>query len=213
MYASATVPHPTRLYNGAFAMHAKCSRALTYSHTSWNPICIASPRMEACSPLSRPCCLMIFYQQPEGLNILVQVSHFSLLVGMAFPVWLCIDPSNRCTHQLAAAFSGIAILGVADSAASVLGRRLGRHKILGTSKTWEGTLGGITCNTACWVLFIESIRKGAIDYRAAFEASIASCLLEASTTQLDNIFLPLHHLTWVLTCIATDFRPAETLVD
>ena len=25
-------------------------------------------------------------------------------------------------------------------------------------------------------------------------ATVASCLLEAATTQLDNIFLPLHHL-------------------
>ena len=26
---------------------------------------------------------------------------------------------------------------------------------------------------------------------------IASCMLEASTTQLDNVFLPLHHFAWL----------------
>ena len=117
---------------------------------------------------------------------------------MAGPVWLCIAAdTERRSSRLPAAFSGIVILGVADSAASALGRKYGRRYILGTKKTAEGTLGGILCNSAAWWLlsvFFESERT----CLGFVYASVASCVLEASTTQLDNIFLPLHHLVMVL---------------
>ena len=116
---------------------------------------------------------------------------------MAGPVWLMAgsdieDPRD----SLIPAFSGIMILGIADSAASALGRQFGRHKILGTQKSVEGTLGGIVCNAlAWWVLkaFVPHLGLGRVVL-----ASALSCFLEASTTQLDNIFLPLHHLALLL---------------
>jgi len=159
---------------------------------------------------------------------------------MAAPVWLSAvssTPVGSCVPDLAAAFSGIMILGVADSAASAVGRRFGRHRILGTRKTLEGTLGGIVCTLAVWLLlwplcrcssrespvFLEGILKrtggeaaavmardvvgglssglnqvsGGVALWSMLAATIASCLLEASTTQLDNIFLPLHHYAMV----------------
>jgi dolichol kinase len=119
---------------------------------------------------------------------------------MAAPVWICVveeGSAGGAPLKMAAAFSGITILGIADSSASALGRQFGRHPILGTSKTLEGTLGGIVCNVGFWwvlSLFFESERTlGGFLY-----ASAASCALEAATTQLDNIFLPLHHVTLLL---------------
>ena len=117
---------------------------------------------------------------------------------MAAPVWLCIaadTPSG--SGRVSAAFSGIVVLGIADSAASALGRRLGHHPLLGTKKTIEGTVGGIVCNTLAWCLlslFFESERT----FSSFAFASLASCILEAATTQLDNMFLPLHHLVFML---------------
>ena len=141
---------------------------------------------------------MIQIQKSGAQCYCLQVSHFSLLVGMAVPVWLCISgDSKHGTHDLAPAFAGIVVLGLADSAASALGRKFGRHKLLGTKKTVEGTLGGVVFNLLGWAVlscFFESERTfGSFVY-----ASVASCLLEAGTTQLDNIFLPLHHLTLLL---------------
>ena len=121
-----------------------------------------------------------------------------MLVGMAAPVWLCISADTPSSSgRISAAFSGIMILGIADSAASALGRRFGRHPLLGTKKTVEGTLGGIACNALAWCLlslFFDSERT----YQSFAIASLASCILEAATTQLDNIFLPLHHLVFML---------------
>lgn len=128
----------------------------------------------------------------------MQVSHFSLLVGMAAPVWLCIAADTMPdSPRLAPAFSGIVILGIADSAASAMGRRYGRHRILGTRKTLEGTLGGILCNALAWSL-LSMFLNGRRTFGGYAFASVVSCVLEASTTQLDNIFLPLHHLVFIL---------------
>ena len=162
------------------------------------------------------------------------------VAGMAAPVWLSAassTPVGSCVPDLATAFSGIMILGVADSAASAIGRRFGRHRILGTRKTVEGTLGGIACTLAAWLLLwplcccngkespvlLDGILGGAggeasgvggrdligglssglnqvsggVAMWAMMAATVASCLLEAATTQLDNIFLPLHHYAMV----------------
>ena len=74
---------------------------------------------------------------------------------MAAPVWLSSaagTPPGACVADLALAFAGIVILGIADSAASAVGRRFGRRRILGTRKTLEGTLGGITLTLAAWLV-------------------------------------------------------------
>ena len=146
--------------------------------------------------------------------------------GMAVPVWLSAAPATSvgaCVPDLAAAFSGIMILGVADSAASAIGRRFGRHRMLGTRKTVEGTLGGIGCTLLGWLVLWPLCRcrgheqpvqplllgpgggaagqlgsalgsvSGGVALWTVLAATVASCALEAATTQLDNIFLPLHH--------------------
>lgn len=129
--------------------------------------------------------------------LFVQVSHFSLLVGMAAPIWMTAARSEEGIQNPASAFAGVAILGIADSAASIMGRKLGRHRILGTRKTLEGTAGGIVCNTLFWGVLSGFTSCGRSLGHYAL-ASGLSCLLEASTTQLDNIFLPLHHMTLLL---------------
>ena len=183
---------------------------------------------------------------------LLLVSHFSLLLGMAAPVWLSVaylppsscpqsgpqasagfwqwsqqtevcgalerGSSEGCWQQLqravpAFAFAGIVILGAGDSAASALGRWSGRLKVLGTQKTVEGTAGGIAASLLTWAAvglacqcvqgamggsdLLSEQRQPVVSWGAVVGASVASCLLEVSTTQLDNIFLPLHHFAWL----------------
>ena len=190
---------------------------------------------------------------------LLLISHFSLLIGMAAPLWLALpvmqqqadphapkfthsslrpaadaswslsqdglvsafkqagEPGESQEHALtsrvpAFAFAGIIILGIADSAASAVGRRFGRHKILRTHKSLEGTLGGIVCTVVGWLMLsavlaciaglkawnIASGVAGA-SWTTVIVAVVGSCVLEAVTTQLDNIFLPLHHCALLAT--------------
>ncbi len=74
---------------------------------------------------------------------------------MAMPVWLSAvssTPVGACVPALSTTFSGIMVLGIADSAASAIGRRYGRHRILGTRKTLEGTLGAVLCTVVGWLV-------------------------------------------------------------
>ena len=162
------------------------------------------------------------------------VSHFSLLTGMAVPVWLSTvtttptttrrdmtdlvqltgrDPiaseqfisNSNVTALPLTAFAGIMILGIADSAASAIGKRYGKHRIcLGTSKTVEGTLGATLLTLLGWALLaivfqshmsnsVTAAWDGTVGVKLLI-STLLSCLLEASTTQLDNIFMPLHYL-------------------
>ena len=75
--------------------------------------------------------------------------------GMAAPVWVSAvssTPVGACVPALSTTFSGIMVLGIADSAASAIGRRFGRRRILGTRKTLEGTLGAILCTVVGWLV-------------------------------------------------------------
>ena len=165
---------------------------------------------------------------------LLLVSHFSLLTGMAVPIWLSsitttptasrreladlshldIPRFGRSTIASRAgavdplpltAFAGIMILGVADSAASAIGKKYGRHRICtGTKKTVEGTLGATLLTLLAWALLAIAFQSHLSHSASAswdglagaklLISTLLSCLLEASTTQLDNIFMPLHYL-------------------
>ena len=97
-------------------------------------------------------------------------------------------------------------------------------KIFGTSKTVEGTLGGMAASLAAWGLIAVACRwtqgvglsaasswpwsqgggliaglskQAGVSWYIVAGGVFASCMLEASTTQLDNIFLPLHHFAWL----------------
>lgn len=68
------------------------------------------------------------------------------------------------------------------------------------------TVASCLLEAVCWRSMTVSVRQGGLSrgklvqeaggvvlWQLGF-ATVASCLLEAATTQLDNIFLPLHHL-------------------
>ena len=110
-----------------------------------------------------------------------------MLAGMAAPVWVSAvssTPVGACVPALSTAFSGIMVLGIADSAASAIGRRFGRHRILGTRKTLEGTLGAILCTVVGWLLLWPMCRcRGHENLdRCALHVLSASCT-----------YPPLHH--------------------
>ena len=55
-----------------------------------------------------------------------------------------------------------------------------------------GLIGSITLSR--WRSAAPGQEAGGVALGPLVFATVASCLLEAATTQLDNIFLPLHHL-------------------
>lgn len=91
--------------------------------------------------------------------------------------------------------------GFGDTAASVVGRLIGRHPVvLGGKKTWEGAGGGVGFTLLGWWLTLACCEAtGELVQRweslILVGATLLSCFLEAVTTQLDNLFVPLHYLT------------------
>lgn len=120
------------------------------------------------------------------------VSHFSLLLGCALPIWM----SSGYNDRPLAPFAGILSLGIGDTMASMVGYKYGVLRWSKTGKkTIEGTAAGITSVLAtCSVLLPVLASTGYIvteDWSSLVVAVTVSGLLEAYTTQLDNAFIPL----------------------
>ena len=103
--------------------------------------------------------------------------------------------------------------GFGDTAASVVGRLCGRHAICrGSRKTVEGTLGGLAATLLAWWL-AGALAPGlgaarALPWPALLAATALSSLLEAATTQLDNLFVPLHY--FALLCCGAALSGGQT---
>ncbi|KAH9619163.1 hypothetical protein KSS87_006484 [Heliosperma pusillum] len=121
---------------------------------------------------------------------LLVVSHFSLLLGCALPMWM----SSGFNDRPLAPFAGILSLGIGDTMASMVGHKYGVLRWSKTGKkTIEGTAAGITSvMAACSFLLPLLASTGYIqNWSSLIVAVIASGLLEAYTAQLDNAFIPL----------------------
>ncbi|KAL5722117.1 dolichol kinase [Ranunculus cassubicifolius] len=120
------------------------------------------------------------------------ISHFSLLMGCALPKWM----SSELNDRPFAPFAGILSLGIGDTMASMVGYKYGVLRWSKTGKkTIEGTAAGITSVlAACSVLLPLVASTGYVfsqHWVSLLFAVIMSGLLEAYTTQLDNVFIPL----------------------
>ncbi|KAM6576861.1 hypothetical protein CsatB_028698 [Cannabis sativa] len=134
---------------------------------------------------------MTAFTDHRDSDILI-VSHFSLLLGCALPIWMSSGYNDRPLVP----FAGILSLGIGDTMASMVGYKYGvlRWSKSG-KKTVEGTAAGITSVLAtCSVLLPLLASTGYIVTEHWFSLVVAvtvSGLLEAYTTQLDNAFIPL----------------------
>ncbi|KAI9258759.1 hypothetical protein BDA99DRAFT_100816 [Phascolomyces articulosus] len=134
----------------------------------------------------------------------VILSHIYLLLGCAGPVWL--GGSN-----LLASLSGIVALGFGDAAASLVGKRLGRHRWPGTKKTVEGTMAFVVAVYVSSLLimyasaligissashYVTLVGRG--EWGSFFITSLLTGLLEAFSSQNDNIMIPLYIYSMIL---------------
>ncbi|GJE94508.1 dolichol kinase sec59 [Phanerochaete sordida] len=114
------------------------------------------------------------------------LSHFYLLTGCANSVWF-EGPSRLLL------FTGILTLGVGDALASIVGKRLGRHRWSASiPKTIEGSAAFTLSVVACaWLLRICGFTEDFSIVRYGAVAVLAS-VLEAFSVQNDNLTLPLY---------------------
>ncbi|KAJ7569812.1 hypothetical protein O6H91_01G095600 [Diphasiastrum complanatum] len=130
---------------------------------------------------------------------LLIVSHFSLLLGCAMPLWLNISHNRRPL----ASFAGILSVGIGDTMASIVGLNFGSWRLTKyTKKTLEGTLAGILSVIVACSLIIPFLPSGSFtvaQWSSLVFATLCSGLVEAYTTQLDNLFVPL--IFYALLCL------------
>ena len=148
----------------------------------------------------------------------IVVSHIFLLIGCAIPLWLSLAAIPRSGQEPWAGWevnardvsmvSGVVCVGMGDSAASLVGRRYGRHKwYWGGGKSLEGslafaaavTVGLIAAHTwlrtGGWVLYDG--QSPAIVLGKAFLAATGASLTEAVLTGAnDNVVVPV--VLWLL---------------
>ena len=124
------------------------------------------------------------------------LSPFSLLLGMAAPVWIAAAPARGQAGDVSSrlplcAWAGILALGVGDAAAAGVGVAYGRTKLLPRwSKTWKGTAAGglAMLGAAAGVMALGGAGHPGMGVVGATAVATA---LEAVTAQNDNAFVPL----------------------
>ncbi|OBZ72216.1 hypothetical protein A0H81_07887 [Grifola frondosa] len=122
-------------------------------------------------------------QKDSGTAIL---SHFYLLTGCANSVWF-EGPSRLLL------FTGTLVLGVGDALASIVGKRLGKHRWFAVNpKTVEGSAAFVVSVVTCaWLLWLCGFTEDFSIVRYTAVAAL-SAGLEAFSVQNDNLTLPLY---------------------
>lgn len=125
------------------------------------------------------------------------VTHFTLLLGLAIPIWLSlsVDKTTNDIITFPESLAGILSTGIGDAAASIIGSSFGRVRIARDSrKTLEGTAAGATAMLISSWGMAQLWPKSPRSYNVwqLVVSTLLSALLEASTDQFDNIFVALH---------------------
>ncbi|XP_063000564.1 dolichol kinase [Elgaria multicarinata webbii] len=126
------------------------------------------------------------------------LTHIYLLLGMSLPVWLfprpCAPKGTLSGAGALAPYAGILSVGVGDAVAAIFGSTVGEIKWPGTKKTFEGTMTSIFAQIISVAVIL--IFDGAVDLNASYSWILASVsmvsLLEAYTSQVDNLLLPVY---------------------
>lgn len=109
----------------------------------------------------------------------VIISHMALISGCAFPFWLsgCIGEDSKLLKLW-----GVMALGVGDSFGAIVGSSWGKTKWgWGRTRSLEGSLAMVISLSICCSLLREP----------CLVAVVFATLLEAFTSQIDNLVLPL----------------------
>jgi len=129
-------------------------------------------------------------EKDQGLLVLTNVY---LLIGTFVPLWIT-PPTATTALQPLILLSGVLSIGIGDSAASIVGSKLGRIKWPQSSKTVEGTFASVLSQLA-FILVAKSAHFPGLEnveiMTGVFPVICLGSIFEALTTQVDNIVLPL----------------------
>lgn len=152
------------------------------------------------------------YVDGRDLKGPVVISHIFLLIGCAIPLWLSLGSLPRTgknylkgwevpTREVSMV-SGVICVGMGDAAASLIGRRYGRHKwIWGGGKSIEGSLAFATAAGLALILAKAWLRIGGWPAnnddswvmtfgKTGFAAGVASLTEAVLTGGNDNVVVP-----------------------
>lgn len=102
------------------------------------------------------------------------------------------DITDSAGFYLLPAMSGLLSIGIGDSAASAVGSKCGRFHWKHSKKTVEGTLASIISQALIvYCLFYYGFVSGEETLIRSGIAIVVTSLIEAKTTQIDNLVLPL----------------------
>ncbi|KAG3288134.1 dolichol kinase [Ictidomys tridecemlineatus] len=128
------------------------------------------------------------------------LTHIYLLLGMSLPIWLiprpCTQKGSLGGARALVPYAGVLAVGVGDTVASIFGSTMGEIHWPGTKKTFEGTMTSIFAQIISVALIL--IFDSGVDLNYSYVWILGSIsmvsLLEAYTTQIDNLLLPLYLL-------------------
>lgn len=109
------------------------------------------------------------------------LTNIYLLVGVSLPLWLTPDLENADPLLL---LSGVLSIGIGDSFASIIGSKFGRWRIPRTLKSVEGLIASVITQ----LLFVKALQMDLTP--TLILGTITVSLIEAFTTQVDNLALP-----------------------
>eukprot|EP00727_Mastigamoeba_balamuthi_P014568 m51a1_g9736 putative dolichol kinase (492) ;mRNA; r:1534266-1535741 len=130
------------------------------------------------------------------------VTHVSLVAACAAPVWLR-GPSGSlgapAWFRGVACAAGVVSVGAGDAVASAVGRRYGRTRWpLARAKTVEGSAAAALAMVGVALLFCAGVGEAQLlaewrTWARVLSAAAVTALVEAHTSQIDNLVLPLHY--------------------
>ena len=176
-------------------------------------------RVEELPPLAQPIAtfLATFLDSRDAGTLIL--THVYLLLGCAVPIWLdsALPPaaeealaaragSVAAVARAAAPYAGLLVLGIGDAMASVVGVYAGRTRWPRSRKTLEGSAAGVASMLLVLALLLSCAQGGVprdlIQWAVLSGCTALACVLEAATSQIDNLFLPLFFQTLLLIAAA-----------
>lgn len=149
-------------------------------------------------PLGQPLrrLLSLFLDERDSGPLIL--THIYLLLGMSLPVWLfpgpCVPRGALPGAGGLVPYAGVLAVGVGDTVASVFGSAMGEIRWPGTKKTMEGTATSVFAQVIAVAVFL--IFDGTINLNSSYSWIVGSitlvAMLEAYTSQIDNLLLPLY---------------------
>lgn len=128
-------------------------------------------------------------------NDVVIISHTALIMGCAMPLWCYQMAGDRLSPFVP--FVGIVVVGVGDACGAVVGKYFGRNRwsswLPNLPKNNHRTIEGSVAMFMSQALFIGILGSWGIPVQwwAVCLPLVFATLLEAWTTQMDNLMLPL----------------------